>query len=78
MTDKQKYIIDIIEANSEHRFEKSGLSAYNFIGKYMYIYENYKVRQSTRYGIVRLTGMLFDLDDDIGPYLGENPMGYWD
>jgi hypothetical protein len=76
MTDKQKYIIDVIEANSEYRFENSGLSAYDFIGEHMEVYRNYKIRQSTRIGIVRLTGLLFDFDSEMDMFIGGNPMDF--
>ena len=76
MSDKQKYLIQVIEENSEYRFEGSGLSAYNFIGKHMDVYERYKNLQSVRCGTARLCGLNIGGYDEASSYEGMNPMDY--
>lgn len=76
MSDKQKYIIKIIEENSKYRFEDSGLPVYDFIGKHMDVYERYKNLQSVKHGIARLCGLNFGGFDEASGYEGMNPMDY--
>jgi hypothetical protein len=76
MSDKQKYIIEIIEGNSKYRFDVSGLTPYNFIKEHMDVYEKFKNLQSVRYGMARLCGLSLGGYDDASIYEGNNPMDF--